>query len=207
VWRKGGFSINGLAISPDDRWIVGGIEAHDSATGALLLHCFAAPSIGKGGKVSFSADGRRFATAGAGYVSLWETDSWRLLATHAIELGDAVSLAPDGKQLVTGVLSGKLELWQAEPLRALGLLGQHQARIRLVAYSPDGQQVASIGDDNKLKLWDVGARKLAQEIGTRTAPALALAFTPDGRRIVTGEHDNSVRVYTRRRTLWGKQLD
>ena len=44
-------------------------------------------------------------------------------------------------------------------------------------------------------------------IGTRTAPVLSVAFSPDGKQLASGEQDKSVRVYTRRRTLWGYRLD
>jgi eukaryotic-like serine/threonine-protein kinase len=40
-----------------------------------------------------------------------------------------------------------------------------------------------------------------------TAPVYAVAFSPDGRQLLSGEHDHSVRLYTRRRTLWGWRLD
>jgi WD40 repeat protein len=32
-------------------------------------------------------------------------------------------------------------------------------------------------------------------------------FSPDGRLLVSGEHDRSVHIYTRRRTLWGHQIN
>jgi WD40 repeat protein len=36
---------------------------------------------------------------------------------------------------------------------------------------------------------------------------LSIAFSPDGKQIVSGERDHSVRLYTRRRALWGWRLD
>ncbi|MCA1629880.1 MAG: WD40 domain-containing protein [Acidobacteria bacterium] len=50
-------------------------------------------------------------------------------------------------------------------------------------------------------------RRLVARVGTHNAPVRSVAFSPDGRRIVTGGADKSVRVYTRRRTLWGYSLD
>ena len=212
-WAKQGDNLN-VAISPDGRWVASSMSVLDSATGEPLVS-FERKDTGFGGAASFSADGKRMATIGRGYVSVWETGSWRLLASHAVEEGgDAVSLAPDGQHLVIGYLSGKVELLQTEPLRPLGLLGRHQARVRQVAYSPDSLQIASISDDKTIKLWDVSWRRHLPgflrheaEVGTHTAPVLSLAFAPNGEQLVSGEHDKSVRLYTRRRTLFGWRRD
>jgi WD40 repeat protein len=58
-----------------------------------------------------------------------------------------------------------------------------------------------------IALWDAGARRLRTRIGTHASPVYAVAFSPDGNRIISGEHDHSVRVYTRRREVWGIALE
>ena len=45
------------------------------------------------------------------------------------------------------------------------------------------------------------------QIGTHTKPVLSVAYAADGKRIVSGEHDYSVRLYMRRRSLWGYRPD
>ena len=108
---------------------------------------------------------------------------------------------------MTGSSNGTILLWESEPLRRIGTLGQHAARIKSLAFSPDGTTVASAGDDKMIALWDVNRRKLITHIGTHTSPVYAIAFSPDGTRLISGEHDRSVRMYTRHRTLWGFRLD
>lgn len=63
--------------------------------------------------------------------------------------------------------------------------------------------MASAGDDNAIRLWDVNGGGLIAQIGTHTKPVLSVAYAADGKRIVSGEHDYSVRLYMRRRSLWG----
>ena len=100
-----------------------------------------------------------------------------------------------------------VRLWTINPLRQVALLGRHSSRIKSVAFSPDGKGVASAGDDNAIRLWDVNRGGLIALVGTHTKPVLSVSYAPDGKRIVSGEHDSSVRLYTRRRSLWGYQLD
>jgi WD40 repeat protein len=64
-----------------------------------------------------------------------------------------------------------------------------------------------LGTASKLKLWQINPPRLRREIGEHSAPMLAVAFSLDGKQIVCGGQDRSVRVYTRRRSLWGWPLD
>jgi WD40 repeat protein len=75
-----------------------------------------------------------------------------------------------------------------------------------VVFSPDGSRLASASDDQTICLWDVRSRKLITRIGTHSSPVLSLAFSPDGQQIISGEQDHSVRLYTRRRSLWGWRI-
>ena len=99
-----------------------------------------------------------------------------------------------------------MRLWEVSPLREIALLGRQEARIKSIAISPDGREVASCGDDKMISLWDIEDRRLISHIGIHTAPVLSVAFSTDGKQLACGEQE-SVRVFTRRRGLWGFRLD
>ena len=160
--------------------------------------------------MAISPDGRLVAAAiDLGWLVLWDVqtnrlvEARRLAGTHQI----ACSFSPDGKWLATGEDEGLVRLWSVRPLQQVAVLGRHAARVKAVAFAPDGAAVASAGDDKMIALWDVKRRALRTRIGTHAAPVYAIAFSPDGRRLASGEHDRTVRVYSRRRMLWGFQVD
>ena len=203
-----GIDTHCLAVSPDGRWVALWRGVYESATGRLVVEF---PDVNSSGiyGIAFSVDGRWLAVADCyGNLRLWDTGTWQITDQSNIAPAQliSVSFSPDGEWLVTGEDQGTVRLWSARPLRQVAELGRHHARVKSVAFSPDGKQVVSAGDDKTICLWDADGRKLITRIGTHTSPVLSVAFSPDGKQIVSGERDHSVRLYTRRRGLWGWRL-
>jgi WD40 repeat protein len=159
---------------------------------------------------TFSADGRLLiGVTDRGEIIFVNARTWQLLERQKVVDVPLISLSlsPDSRHLVTGDDGKAVRLWAIEPLRQVGVIGRHEARVKSVAFSPDGKQVGSAGDDKMVALWDVSRRALINTIGTHTSPVYSIAFSPDGQRLASGEHDRSVRLYTRHRTLWGFRLN
>ena len=197
-----------LAVSPDGRLVATTFFVYSAETGeSVFFNRDIWANVYSG---TFTKDGTRLlGVDDRGYVRIIDTRTWQLVERQQWSPFPLVSmsLSPDETKLVTGGDGKMIRLGTLNPLRQTAVIGQHEARVKAVAFSPDGKQVASAGDDKMVALWDVGRRKLLTTIGTHTSPIYALAFSPDGRRLMTGEHDRSVRRYTRRRTLWGFSLD
>jgi len=200
-----------VTFSPDDRFITT-TRAVVTFDGRTVQGLGGLPGLGQIYGADYAPDGRWLATAATagGNLTVWDGRTYQLRERR--QLGErfhliTVSVSPDGKWIVTGEDEGAVRLWATSPLRQIAILGRHGARVKSVAFAPDGKTVASAGDDGMIALWDVRRRKLIERIGTHASPVYAIAFSPDGTRLVSGEHDRSVRVYTRRRTLWGMRLE
>jgi WD40 repeat protein len=183
---------NGLAFSPDGKWLLSGGgdpysgEGLSAAPGEVKLWDLArwrgaAPAFeGRGGValgVAFSPDGRHVAAGGFDCaVRVWDTRGGkpRLLRGHK-DWGDRVAFSPDGRLLLSSDKAGQVRLWDADsgaPRRAL--------RGRGAAFTPDGRRVVSC-DKGAVCLWDAASGRLE-----RTFPAVrgaSLAVSPDGQRL------------------------
>jgi WD40 repeat protein len=201
-----------LAISPDGKWLATSFGVYDLAREQMIVDFTPgeATLYWQIYGADFSPDGRRLVCVTAqGQALLWDVAQWKLIAEHQLPQANLVSVkfSPDGRRLVTGEDQGVVRLWQTAPLRASFIIGRHTARVRSVAFSPDGREVASAGEDQTVALWNVNRRALITNIGASASPVYVIAFSPDGKQLVAGEHDKAVRVYARRRALWGWRLD
>src|SRR5687767_1739734 len=198
-----------VVISPDDRFLVATHGIFNAETGAAVKP----QGFSRWSNIysaAFADRGRLLiGVTDHGEVVVFETATWREVARQKWTESPMVSMSvsADGNYLVTGEDDRKVRFGTINPLQQIGTIGEHNARVKAVAFSPDGKYVASAGDDKVVALWDVSRRKLVTTIGTHTSPIYALAFSRDGKRLVTGEHDRSVRQYSRRRTLWGFSLN
>ena len=201
-----------LVVSPDGRWLALSQGVYESATGSQVAGFDDVGPISPANiyGLTFSVDGRWLALADTnGNLLLWDTGTRQVAYQANISPAQliSVSFSPDGEWLVTGEDQGTVRLWSTRPLRQVAELGRHKARVKSVAFSPDGKEVVSAGDDKTICLWDADRCKLITRIGTHMSPVLSVVFSPDGKQIVSGERDHSVRLYTRRRGLWGWRLD
>jgi WD40 repeat protein/serine/threonine protein kinase len=199
------------AYSPDLRWVTSLSAVLERASGRVVFDYRAiTDNHDRVLAAAFSRDGQRLAcVTGDEEVVLLETGTWRVLARRKAPSTVAirVSFSPNGENLAVGGYNGHVWLWSVNPLRQIAELGRHDTHVEAVVFSPDGSRLASASDDRTIYLWDVGSHKLITRVGTHSSPVLSLAFSPNGRQIISGEQDHSVRLYMRRRGLWGWRLD
>jgi WD40 repeat protein len=201
----------GVTFSHDGRWVAstGQVLTREGRAVASLPQRTAAGGA-KYGLVFGPGDQWLAVVTDSGEIARLGVPDFALIESVRVEGAIplvTVDVSPDGSLLVAGGDDGVVRLFQAEPLRALGEIGRHPARLKAVAFSRDGRRVASASDDRTVALWDVKRRTRLATIGVHSSPILALAFSPDGNTLAVGAHDSSVRLYGRSHWLWGRQLD
>ena len=97
---------------------------------------------------------------------------------------------PDGKQLLTGGASRKIQLWDVSTGREVLSL-DHPGWLHTVAFSPDGKRALSGTRNRTMRLWDLVDGKMLREFN-HGGWVTTVLFLPDGKRSISlggGERD------------------
>jgi WD40 repeat protein len=160
--------------------------------------------------VAWSPDSQRIASIGKiDRTSAFEVQSWdAVTGKHALYYsavapgspsyaGTAVAWSPDGRYIVSSVLS--VVVWNATSGdRNLTYWG-HQydlGDVHGLAWSPDGKYIASAGEDKTVLVWDsTQGTTLFKHTGHSDA-VNAVAWSPDGKYIASASHDTTVQIWS-----------
>lgn len=134
--------------------------------------------------VSFSPDGREFATAGS-TVTIWDTITCKAVITLTDNvLATGISYSPDGRKLATGDETGMVKLWDTQTWQELSTLRGVQDRYNTVTFSPDGQKLVAKGE-NQLIVWDVNSYQQLYKTDYDRSYLIGLNFNPKGGQFST----------------------
>jgi len=122
----------------------------------------------------------------------------------------AIDYSPDGKELLTGNLPNKVQLWDLKTEKSIRKFEGLIDWVRCIDYSADGKYVVAgsggtisekstlvVGKDNIAILWDARTANEIQRFGPIDNPITTIAISPDSKEIVTGSDDGLVRIWDR----------
>jgi WD40 repeat protein len=138
----------GCGLSPNEQQLVAAGDSGDVSVRNLVERKTTKPNVDllEAGEMAFSASGSMLAIAShQGYVRVWDTGSWRELATLRGFLNAAVSAAfsPDGHRLATTASAEEeaLKLWAVDSWEHVLTLPAEDNIFGLGAFSPDGNTI------------------------------------------------------------------
>ncbi len=102
----------------------------------------------------------------------------------------AMTIAPDGRWLVTGGGDGYLRRWDLAKRRPMGVsIAADTHSVLAVAVSPDGEQIVSGGGEGGVRVWDANTGTLVRPLGYGTGATWAVRVSTDGTRLFAGGTD------------------
>lgn len=135
--------------------------------------------------LTFAPDGRRLASAGAGFVEIWDLSGGGPLAASGYEasLVYALEFSPDGELVAAGHNDGSARLLDAQTGEAVVAV-KRSKRVYDVAFSARGHLLATAHDDRTARLWDLPSGK-ARSALRHDNVVYAVAFPNDDSQLLT----------------------
>ncbi|MBA0604057.1 hypothetical protein Godav_016747 [Gossypium davidsonii] len=165
-------------------------------------------------QMQFDPKGTTLAVAGGGSASikLWDTATWRLVATLSIPRPEgskpseksgskkfvlSVAWSPDGRRLACGSMDGTISVFDVARAKFLHHLEGHYMPVRSLVFSPehDSRKLYSASDDGHVHIHDVEGKAIIGAMSGHTGWVLSVDVSPDGEAIATGSSDKTVRLW------------
>ena len=192
-----GFSIDSLALSPDNKTFVA-VDAHYDIVKVWDINTGNTIDLGHIGlsPISFSPDSTMLATGGRRGVKLWDVYTGRNVANIPIEPRSTVthaSFLPNDRTLAYRVSGEKFtRLWAVPTQTQTGII--ENPSVDYWAFSPDGKTLASAAR-HIITLWDVVT---GQHITTLEGPVRTVShitYSPDGNTLASVSLDRTLRLW------------
>ncbi len=156
--------VESMSFSPDGKYLVSGsfqeVSIWDVQTGMLRhkLEGFDHNVVA----VTFSNDGKMFATAGGapteeGEIKVFEVGSWKQICQMQNAHSDTVyglCFSPDGKNIATASADKFVKVFEIPSGKFVKSFEGHTHQVLDVGWSFDGKRLASAGADETVKIWD-----------------------------------------------------
>lgn len=147
---------------------------------------------------SFSQDGSRLATAGAGGVWYYDTVNKSLLQQYPGSNAQKIILSPDGQFMLTSLYdqANPISVFDTQTGSIVFSLGESGDFIQS-AFSPDGRWIGTLQADwneaTQLKIFDAVTQKEYKSLSLDDEmPVASLAINPTGDLVALGKADGQI---------------
>ncbi|OGO29359.1 MAG: hypothetical protein A2W33_05005 [Chloroflexi bacterium RBG_16_52_11] len=198
--------VNRVTFHPDGTMLAsGGNDAMarlwDVGSGEMLMQMiggtYAIPSL------AFTQDGNNLAIANGNVIRLRDVATGRFVQTIRAQEGIySLAVSPDEATILSGGVTGALELWEIASgnasfnLEDPGLSpGSPPLLIWSVVFSPDGRLLVVASSDALIRIWEARTGELLVTLPGHEKSVTSVAFSPDGRMLASGGLDGTLRLW------------
>ena len=188
--------MTGIVFSDDGQRIAttswdGFVEVWDAKTGeqvSWLINTAPEPIF----DLDINPLGNQLASTSSSNIRISDVMTGEVLKTIARHnnLVYGVTYSPDGMQLASGGLDGKIKIWDASTGTNVLTLAGHRSAVNAMAFSPDGLHVASASSDGSVLIWNIGLAHEIYAIHT-TSSANRVVISADGKLMAQGVGDEA----------------
>jgi WD40 repeat protein len=150
--------------------------------------------------LTYSPDGRLFATGKKDGVAVWDASSTppRQRFLGSLIWPFAVNFSPDGRKIASGGVGGEAIVWNVETGEEIVRLplGGTATLVTELAWSPDGRRLAVSDDEQVIRVWDMEQGKFVSTLRGSYDEVNVMVFSPDGDTLVSGCADGGTRLFS-----------
>lgn len=106
-----------------------------------------------------------------------------------------VAASPDGTQVLSTDVEGRVFLWDPNTGQVLHELKGHTDLVWSGSFSPDSKTVVTAGEDGVAIVWDVATGSPIASLKKHNGVVAWASYSPDGRRIASAGQDHTVVVW------------
>jgi len=154
--------------------------------------------------LSFSADGRRLASAGNFDTYVWDLVSQKKVATMSPPFGGSVALSfsPDDRLVATADGDGFVRVYNASTGTLRGTPTEFLLEPFAVAFFPDGKSVLAGGADKAVSIIDPESGKVTRVLPKQSGVVSSLDVSGDGKRAAVVYHSAESFLEENHMILW-----
>ena len=216
-------TLNSLALSPDNRWLIAGYS-----TNALLIWRLSDKTLFKVVEdytacLAVSRDSAMMATGGAHSYNVrrlrtrnlpdaeilqcfydpslirepkpeTETESCGDLDAHSRAVND-LQFTPDGNLLVSCSDDNTVKLWRISDSKLLSTLKGHKHSVTTCIVTPDSDACISSDESGVVKTWSLPGGKCLHTLEGNSKYRNAITVSPDGALLITAGSEGSINIW------------